>query len=174
MRFPSGKESELTIIAGQFGDAIPSAPPPKSWASRPDSQVAIWTLRLDPGAKLTLPAASPGAHRKLYFFKGSSLKLGGFELGSGHAAQVRAELPLLLENGSTEGEVLVLQGRPIGEPVVQNGPFVMNTRSEIQQAYADFRSTRFGGWPWPSSDPVHGLEGARFARHADGRTERAS
>ena len=80
---------------------------------------------------------------------------------------------VVLENGTTEAEILVLQGRPIGEPVVQSGPFVMNTRAEIKQAYEDYRATRFGGWPWQSDDPVHGQEPARFARHADGRTEHA-
>jgi redox-sensitive bicupin YhaK (pirin superfamily) len=170
----AGKASDITVIAGKYGDSTPNAPPPQSWASRTEADVAIWTVRLDPGAKLTLPAAAPGSNRKLYFFRGGSLRLSGFELPAGNAAEVRAEVPLQLENGSAEGELLLLQGRPIGEPVVQSGPFVMNSRAEIQQAYADFRATRFGGWPWQKDDPVHGPDGARFARHADGRTERAT
>ena len=174
LRDAAGKATVVTVIAGQFADAVPNAPPPQSWASRAEAQVAIWTLRLEPGAKLTLPPAPPGTNRKLYFFRGSSLKISGFELAAGNAAEVQADLPALLENGATEGEVLVLQGRPIGEPVVQSGPFVMNTRAEIQQAYSDFRATRFGGWPWESDDPVHGKDGAHFARHPDGRTERAT
>lgn len=65
----------------------------------------------------------------------------------------------------------LLQGRPIGEPVARHGPFVMNAPHEIQQAFADYRRTGFGGWPWPSDGPVHPREQGRFAVHADGRRE---
>jgi quercetin 2,3-dioxygenase len=51
---------------------------------------------------------------------------------------------------------------------------VMNTQQEIQQAVRDYQRTRFGGWPWPSDDPVHGREQGRFALHADGKIERFS
>jgi hypothetical protein len=50
----------------------------------------------------------------------------------------------------------------------------MNTRSELEQAFADYRRTQFGGWPWPDNAPVHPRSEGRFARHADGRLERAA
>ncbi len=49
----------------------------------------------------------------------------------------------------------------------------MNTGSEIQQAFADYQRTEFGGWPFERNDPVHSREQPRFAKHADGRVEEA-
>jgi redox-sensitive bicupin YhaK (pirin superfamily) len=173
-RDAAGKTTELTIIAGKYGDATPPSPPPKSWGSDPESDLAIWTFKMEPGAKFTLPAARPGTNRTLYFFRGKTFSIGGRDVPLERAVELRAEVPAHLENGSGETELLLLQGRPIGEPVVKHGPFVMNTREEIQQAFSDYRRTGFGGWPWQNHGPVHGAEGDRFARHADGRTERAN
>nr|WP_136926547.1 pirin family protein [Polyangium aurulentum] len=169
----AGRATEVTVIAGALGDARPQAPPPKSWASRADTEVAIWTIKMAPGARFTLPAASRGVNRTLYFFRGKGLRIGDRAIPARHAVELRAEAEAHLENGPDEGEILILQGRPIGEPVAQQGPFVMNSLAEVQQAYADYRRTRFGGWPWPSDGPVHGAEDGRFARHADGRVEKA-
>jgi quercetin 2,3-dioxygenase len=170
----AGRRVEVTTVAGELDGRKPPPPPPKSWAARPDTDVAIWTLKLDAGARFTLPPAKhPEAIRTLYFFSGQSLKIGDHSLEQHSAAVVRADVEAPLEAGPTPVELLMLQGRPIGEPVAQHGPFVMNSRAEIQQAFSDYQRTRFGGWPWPADDPVHGREAGRFARHIDGRVENA-
>jgi redox-sensitive bicupin YhaK (pirin superfamily) len=148
------------------------APPPHSWASAPDSDVGIWTIKMEPGARWTLPAAAAGTNRTLYLFEGGGIRAAGRELAGGHQFDLQPDLPLELENGATASEALMLQGKPIGEPIARHGPFVMNTPQEVHRAYADYRATQFGGWPWSRNDPVHGREKARFAQHADGRVER--
>ncbi|MBL8949155.1 MAG: pirin family protein [Myxococcaceae bacterium] len=166
-----GRAVEVTVMAGALGKAVPPKPPPNSWASRPDAHVAIWAVKLVPNAQWSLPAAAPGLNRTLYFFKGQQLGVASTQFTAGTAIRVRSDAELQLENGAAESEVLVLQGKPIGEPVAKYGPFVMNTPQEIEQAFADYRRTEFGGWPWPSHEPVHSREG-RFAKHADGRVEK--
>ncbi len=163
---------DITVVAGRLGDLTPPAPPPHSWAARPDSDVAVWTLKLAPGASFTLPPAQATSNLTLYFFAGSTLAVGDRTVEPGHGVTLRPDVPAPLANrGSTEVECLLLQGRPIGEPVAQYGPFVMNTQSEIQQAFVDYRRTQFGGWPWPADGPVHPRDARRFARHAGGRED---
>jgi redox-sensitive bicupin YhaK (pirin superfamily) len=172
-RDAGGHATEITVIAGRFRDLQPPAPPPKSYASRPDSDVAIWALKLAPNAEFRLPAARAGSNRRLYFFEGKSIEVGTRNLAGHHAIDLNPGTEVVLRNGPEAAELLLLQGKPIGEPVVQYGPFVMNTRQEIQQAFADYQRTRFGGWPWPDHGPVHGAQG-RFARRPDGSVEQGA
>jgi len=159
-------------VAGALGGESPPSPPPRSWAAREDSDVAIWCIRMEARARWTLPAARAQSARTLYFFGGSSLRVAEEPRKEHAALSLRADVEVTLEAGDEPCELLLLQGRPIGKPVVQYGPFVMNTRNEIEKAFLDYRRTGFGGWPWPADDPVHSRDAGRFAKHADGRVER--
>ncbi len=167
----SGRHAHVTVVAGTLADAQAPKPPPRSWASRANADIAIWSIVLDGGARWTLPAGPAGVNRMLYVFKGGSVKVAGKAASPKLGLRLRPDASVELENGPAPTELLLLQGRPIGEPVAQHGPFVMNTRAEIEQAFADYQRTRFGGWPWKGSDPVHPREQGRFAKHADGRLE---
>jgi len=163
---------EVEVIAGRLGDVDAPPPPPNSWASRPESDLAIWLVRLDPGAAWTMPAAAgPQTIRTLYCFEGDGVDVDGTAVGASTAALLEPHRDVVLTAGDSEVQCLLLQGRPIGEPVERYGPFVMNTRDELEQAFADYRATEFGGWPWPADDPVQPRDQGRFARHADGRVE---
>jgi redox-sensitive bicupin YhaK (pirin superfamily) len=166
-----GNTTALTVVAGTIAGSVAPSPPPHSWAARPDHDVAIVTIAMAPRARFTLPRAHAGTNRTLFFFRGETLQFGGRTVAGGAAVKVRSDADVVLENGPTPSELLLLQGQPIGEPVVQYGPFVMNSPAEIQQAIIDYRRTEFGGWPWPNHGPVHARSAGRFAKHADGRRE---
>jgi redox-sensitive bicupin YhaK (pirin superfamily) len=174
-----GSQTTVTVIAGHLEEAAVQLdgppPPPDSWASQPGSDLAIWHIRLDPGASWTMPApAGPESVRTLYVFGGTDLTVGGhdgsFGVDTGVVLSSEQAIDLSSESGA---ECLLLQGRPIMEPVARYGPFVMNTEQEIEQAFADYRETGFGGWPWPADGPVHAADRGRFALHADGQVEEA-
>jgi redox-sensitive bicupin YhaK (pirin superfamily) len=168
----AGRTATVTVIAGQLEGVVPLTPPPNSWAARPEADLAIWHVELEPGASLTMPVATEAdTVRVVYVFEGEQLSIGSTVVGADTGNVVRADVAVSLTAGAEPVEALVLQARPIGEPVVQHGPFVMNDRAGIEQAFADYQRTQFGGWPWPKADPVHPRRTGRFARHADGRVD---
>mmetsp|Transcript_46699 Transcript_46699/g.130275 ORF Transcript_46699/g.130275 Transcript_46699/m.130275 type:complete len:405 (-) Transcript_46699:85-1299(-) len=170
-----GLTTTVGVVAGVVSDVqveSPPSPPPSSWASDADHHVGVFTLRLDAGATYTLPAAAhAGINRNVYFFKGASMTIAGRNFSRHICLEVKAEDSIEMVAGSSEVELLVLQGVPIDQPVVQHGPFVMNTRNEIMQAFQDYQATQFGSWPHADDDPVHPRERGRFAQYADGHED---
>ncbi|MFN3528731.1 MAG: pirin family protein [Bacteroidia bacterium] len=167
----AGRKIEAEVIAGKLGNVQAPAPPPNSWAADPQNEVAVWNISLAPNAEWDLPLASAGINRTLYFYQGEGIQLNGQAIARYHSAELMANGKVRIKNGNHPSKVLVLQGRPIGEPVIQYGPFVMNSKQEIQQAFDDFHRTQFGGWPWPRYDQVHARNEGRFALHANGQKE---
>jgi redox-sensitive bicupin YhaK (pirin superfamily) len=166
-----GRATEVTVIAGALAGLQPPAPPPDSWAARAEAEVAIWHVVQEPGATWEMPAAaSDEVARVAYVFEGA-VGVGDDTFEAATGVVLHAGMPATLTAGPHGAEVLVLQGRPIAEPVAQYGPFVMNDKAGIEQAFADYRATGFGGWPWPTDDPVHGRDAGRFAVHPDGSRE---
>jgi redox-sensitive bicupin YhaK (pirin superfamily) len=159
--------AELRLIAGALAGLQAPPPPPDSWASQPGAGVVIATLKLAPGAAWTLPAAAAGLNRTLYLFKGSAA-LAGKAAEAKSAARLKSDREVELKAGGEGCEMLLLQGKPIGAPVAQYGPFVMNTQDELARAFQDYRKDEFGGWPWPDDAPVLKKEDGRFARFPDG------
>lgn len=142
--------THVTNWAGEILNTRGVSPPPNSWASDPKHDVSIWYLEINPGATFELPGAAAGSNRRFYFLEGDRMTVAGTELIGASNVEVDAQAELKLCNtGKKTAEVLVLGGKPIGEPIAQHGPFVMNTRAQIAEAFEDYRRTQFGGWPWP-------------------------
>lgn len=165
---PGGR---VRVIAGEWGDGKGPHPPPESWASDPAHGVTIQTIQIKAGGRVTLPPHPSGSNRVLYYFKGSQLTVGTAKFTEKGALVIAPDMPVDLMAGDDGAEALILGGWPIGEPVVQYGPFVLNDEAGIRQAFADYQKTGFGGWPWRKDDPTHGTEDRRFARYPDGTVD---
>ena len=125
----------MRVIAGDYAGV--------GGPARTHTPVNVWDGRLVAGADLTLPV--PESHVAMLVVLHGQITVDG----GGQASD--AEMVLLTPEGrdarihvNRDTTLLVLTGQPIDEPVVGQGPFVMNTRDEIQQAMADLRSGRFG------------------------------
>lgn len=165
------KKTTVEVIAGKIDKTIAPTPPPNSWAADEKNEVAVWNIKMEAGAQWTLPIASEGINRTIYFYEGESLLLNETSIPKYNAVELMPNAEVVLHSGDKETSILLLQGRPIDEPVIQYGPFVMNTKEEINQAFEDYHQTQFGGWPWPKYDQVHERNKSRFAKHADGKIE---
>jgi quercetin 2,3-dioxygenase len=121
-------------------------------SARIDTRVPIQMLHftIQPGAAVTQPVPA-GQNGLVYVFKGTA------RIGS-EQREVREGQAALLESGESielavapdargEAELLLLSGEPLNEPVARYGPFVMNTPEQIEQAFRDYQSGRFGAIP---------------------------
>ncbi|KAA3615792.1 MAG: pirin family protein [Calditrichaeota bacterium] len=167
----SGNKTTIDLIAGFYEDQKSLEPTPDSWAADAENEVQIWLLKMDGNAQFEIPVAKDGVNRALYFYDGESLTISGTEIKSKQMIELNPQNEIIIKNSSKPASIMFLQGRPINEPVVQYGPFVMNSQEEIQQTMRDYQSTQFGGWPWPRADHVHEKDKGRFAIHANGKEE---
>jgi len=99
-------------------------------------------IHLDPGAQLALPIGK-ALNAMLYLYEGSASLVTGEDhtpLTPSAASVLGQGDEVMLVGGETEARLLLIAGKPIGEPIVQYGPFVMNTREEIEQTLRDYQT----------------------------------
>jgi redox-sensitive bicupin YhaK (pirin superfamily) len=166
----NGSGARVTVIVGAWPGAEVREVPPDSWAAAEGAEVGIFEAAIEPNGTLELPATGPDTRRSVYNFGEHAVAVGGVELPAQTGGRLTSTEPaeVVAPEGSS---LLIMQGKPIGEPVAQYGPFVMNDRAGIVRAFEDYEAGRFGTWPWPSPDPVHPRERQRFALHPDGRLD---
>lgn len=165
------RSTTVDIIAGHLQGVKADASTPDSWAANPENAVGVFTVKMDPLAVWTLPATSEGASRSIFFYKGDNIELEGQTVESNSLIEAVANEELEIKNGNATSYLLILEGKPINEPVVQHGPFVMNTQEEIRDTMKEYGKTQFGGWPWAEVEVAHPRSKGRFALHGDGVEE---
>ncbi|GMK57248.1 hypothetical protein CspeluHIS016_0400820 [Cutaneotrichosporon spelunceum] len=175
----------IQVVAGEYAGASPLAPPKRSWAARATSDLAAWFIDMQPNSTATLPSTNTARTERTVYVHACTpgpqgpetsddpvrVQVGSEWVPDWHALSLApGSGEVMLRNAGRPARVLVLQSVPIGEPVAVRGPFVMNTEQENLDAFAVYRKTKFGGFPWPSDRPTYG-DSPRFAQYRGGPRE---
>lgn len=104
------------------------------------TQVRYLDIRLDPGNDFEI-AIDANDNAFLYLFEGDA-EISGVHVPTHQLLVLDDGDSLALTAGAGGARFILVSGRPIGEPIVQYGPFVMNSRDEVEQAFADYRDGR--------------------------------
>lgn len=123
----------VRVLAGEFGGV-------RGVIEDSATDVLYLDVSLAAAARFSLPL-SETHNAFVYVFEGAA-RLAGQELQTHSLAVLGAGDAVEIAAGEAGARFILVAGRPIGEPVVQYGPFVMNTREEIEQAFADYRDDR--------------------------------
>ena len=128
--------AEIVVVAGETSRG--TAGPVRA----PHVEARYFDVALAPGARLEEPV--PAGHTAMIaVYEGSVAIASGDEVGALSLAVLGPGERVAARAGATGARFLLLSGRPLGEPVAWGGPFVMNTREEVMQAFEEYRSGRF-------------------------------
>ena len=122
------------IIAGEFRDV--------KGAAKTFTPINLWDMRLARDADISLDL--PEGHNAMVAVLAGRIMVNGEPAGEAEIVQFEREGTQAKIRADADSILLVLTGEPIAEPVIGQGPFVMNTQAEIRQAFEDFRNGRFG------------------------------
>lgn len=162
----NGNIAYIKVISGSYKDTNSLDPNPDSWANDKNNNVNIWTIHMEPNSSIDIPKISPTLNRKLYLYKGENIYIDGAEIKNSKTINLNGNEQIKVTNGNEDSYLLLLEGEPIGEKVVNYGPFVMTSMEEIHEAYRDYEKNHFGGWPWEKEGPVNPKEKERFAKYS--------
>lgn len=136
-----GGDGMVRVIAGRYGDVL--------GAARTFTPMNVWDMRLRAGGRVSFEL--PPGHTTALFVLRGLIRIDEHTVGAAELAVVERAGAELVFQVTQDCVVLLLSGQPLNEPVVGHGPFVMNSREEIQQAVRDFSTGRFGHMPQSKS-----------------------
>ena len=131
--------AEVRLISGDY---VSSAQRSERGPIDSLTGLCLMTVHLQPGARLSLPA--PVGHNVFLYVVDGQASIAGTALQCHHLVKLSDTHDSVTVEATGSATLLYGHGEPLGEPVASYGPFVMNTREEIQQAFADYQAGKFG------------------------------
>ncbi len=128
---------EVRVIAGEYAG--------QKGPAHTFTPIALLDARIAAGARLSV--ALPSTHNAMAIVTSGRVRADGKDAGAGELILFENDGAKLELFASEDTHVLVLAGEPLNEPITQYGPFVMNTPEDIEQAFRDFQSGKFGRIP---------------------------
>jgi redox-sensitive bicupin YhaK (pirin superfamily) len=124
----------VRVIAGELGG--------KKGAAKTLSPINLWDVSLRAGTTSEFPL--PDGHTTIFLVLSGEVEVEGKKAGEGDLAIFARSGVGITVHASSNAKLLVMDGEPFNEPVVGQGPFVMNSRVEIQQAFEDYQLGKMG------------------------------
>src|SRR5207244_12865169 len=125
----------VRVIAGEFGG--------HKGAAKTFTPINLWDVNLRAGKSTELPL--PDGHTTAFLVLSGEVTVNGErDAGEGDLAIFARDGDSITVKAKTDAKLLVMDGEPFDEPVVGRGPFVMNSRAEINQAFEDYQLGRMG------------------------------
>jgi redox-sensitive bicupin YhaK (pirin superfamily) len=124
----------VRVIAGEFGG--------RKGPAKTFTPINLWDVNLGAGKSTELPL--PNGHTTTFLVLSGEVEVDGKKAVEGDLAIFARNGDGITVKAKTDAKLLVMDGEPIDEPVVGQGPFVMNSRAEIEKAFAEFHAGEMG------------------------------
>lgn len=158
--------TRVSVIQGEFNGTQGLQATNSSWASDERSKLRILNISMEKGSSLDINQVSETLNRNLYLYHGEAIEIDGEEIRGKKSIKLEGNADIKIE-AKDDVKLLLLEAEPLNEPILNDGPMVMNTEEEVLQGYRDFWDNQYGGWPWKEASPVHDKEEGRFSAVVD-------
>lgn len=162
---------QVRVITGTYRGTTGPTATEASWASDPRSKMRILLVELERGGRVEIDNISETLNRNLYFYEGDSVIVDGETLHGKRSLKLKGDADFVIEANEGPAKLLLLEAEPIGEPIINDGPMIMNTQEEILQGYRDYWDTHYGEWNWGIPDPMHDKKAGRLTSRGENPRE---
>ncbi|MGX6977704.1 pirin family protein [Vagococcus elongatus] len=156
----------LKVLVGSYNGVQAERPVENSYGYEEENHINVWDGKLEKGERFVIPSY-PNDVKVQFYVGDGKFKVDDYLVDRNSLLVYTSDSEITF-TAEEDSEFMVFIGKEIKEEIYAYGPFVMNTKAEVVQAYEDFRKNQFGGWPWSSSAPTIPSDKGRFSVYDKG------